>query len=136
MGRDGATGLGPGGRVYIGASGFSLRSARPHAVIRFLVPLSSDESEPAAKSLVMKLGRLSRFLWDRGRTVLTTHLALLEPPPGSDPKAQREGERRPLRATLLSSGPWAAAPHLAGSLLARAEPVLLSLSRMRGGEWP
>lgn len=58
-------------------------------MIRFLVPLSSDESEPAAKSLAMKLGRLSRFPWDQGRTVLTTHLALLEPPTGSDPKAQR-----------------------------------------------
>lgn len=43
----------------------SLHSATPHAhVIRLLMLLSADKGEAAAKSLEMKLGRLSQFLWD------------------------------------------------------------------------
>lgn len=57
-------GRAPGGRVCIGPSGLPLHSARPHTVIRLLVPLSSDKGESAAKPLAMKLGHLSRFLWD------------------------------------------------------------------------
>lgn len=57
-------GWAPGGRVCVGPSGFALHSARPHTVIRLLVPLSSDKGESAAKPLAMKLGHLSRFLWD------------------------------------------------------------------------
>lgn len=58
-------GLAFGGSVHIRAGRSSLHRAMPHAhVIRLLMPLSTDKGEAAAKSLEMKLGRLSQFLWD------------------------------------------------------------------------
>lgn len=58
-------GLAFGGSVPIRAGRSSLHRATPHThVIRLLMPLSTDKGEAAAKSLEMKLGHLSQFLWD------------------------------------------------------------------------
>lgn len=63
MGRGGAVGVALESVLH-GGHWVVFHIVGPHPVIRLLAPLPPEKGKPAAKSLAMKLGRLSRFLWD------------------------------------------------------------------------
>ena len=137
--RDGPLGMAP---EAVATSDQWLLSAQPwpHTqIVRLLMPLAPDTGEAAPKSLEMKLGRLSWFLWDEAELCLLHTLPCFNLQMGLVCHPGWREARRPPRATLGWDLPLPASLHLAQSFLTESEWILsLYLSLIcwtRGGWW-
>lgn len=93
------------------ASGFFPHSARPHTVIRFLLSLSSDKGDSAAKSLARNWVTCHNSCGTEVELCLLHTLPYLNLQLDLMPRLSWREGRRLLRASLMASG-WRPGPGL------------------------